>query len=199
MTLPLAFRWPTAPLFWVVYLGVFLPEAGIALRAMTGPRAPLDRGSLAWILVANQLALLVGFALAFSPRWAMSAPRVAFGLGLGLMLCGSALRRVCVRILGSDFTGAVQVRPDQTVIERGPYRWVRHPSYSGAIALFGGVGVALGSWASALLLAVVAYAVYRRRARIEEEALLASIGEPYSAYRSRTGRFLPRFGGRRSM
>jgi protein-S-isoprenylcysteine O-methyltransferase Ste14 len=49
----------------------------------------------------------------------------------------------------------VRVHPDQTVVERGPYRWVRHPSYTGLIMTFVGIGLALGNWAALALLVVV--------------------------------------------
>lgn len=194
MIWPPPFRNPEAFVFWPLYLAVFVPEARIALRALAAPRSPHDRGTLPMILAANQLALLAAFGLAFVPRFAMPASRWAFGVGLALLAVGGVLRRRCVRALGKYFTGAVAVVDDQPVIDSGPYRRVRHPSYGAAILLFTGVGVSLASWASAALLFVVSYAVYRHRAAVEERALLAVLGDRYRAYRERTGRFVPRLG-----
>ena len=57
---------------------------------------------------------------------------------LVLMCAGIAIRQWSVALLGEFFTIDVRVHRDQTVVERGPYRWVRHPSYTGLIMTFVG-------------------------------------------------------------
>ena len=78
-----------------------------------------------------------------------------FIVGLVLMAAGVFIRQWAIVVLGRFFTADVRVRSGQTVVSRGPYRWVRHPSYSGLIVFFLGLGLALSSWASLALLAVV--------------------------------------------
>jgi len=85
-------------------------------------------------------------------------------------------------LLGRFFTIDVRVHPGQTVVERGPYRWVRHPSYTGLILIFVGIGFALGNWAALAVLAVVPTAGLVVRIRIEERALLDGLGEPYHRF-----------------
>jgi len=85
-------------------------------------------------------------------------------------------------LLGRFFTIDVRVHPGQTVVERGPYRWVRHPSYTGLILIFVGIGFALGNWAALAVLAVVPTAGLVVRIRIEERALLDGLGEPYRRF-----------------
>ncbi len=75
---------------------------------------------------------------------------------------------------GLFFTVDVRVHPDQTVVVRGPYRFVRHPSYTGLI-LFVGVGLALTDWASP----AVPTAKMVVRIHSEERALLAALGDDY--------------------
>ncbi len=83
------------------------------------------------------------------------------------------------------------VNPDHAVIERGAYRYVRHPSYTAALVIFFGVGAALGNWISlATLLAIVVVAFFYR-VNVEERALAAVIGDPYLHYMKRTKRFVP--------
>jgi protein-S-isoprenylcysteine O-methyltransferase Ste14 len=72
-----------------------------------------------------------------------------FAAGLVLMWAGIALRQWAVTVLGRFFTVDVRVQPDQTVVEAGPYRYVRHPSYSGMIITF--LGLALGNWSPRVL------------------------------------------------
>jgi protein-S-isoprenylcysteine O-methyltransferase Ste14 len=76
----------------------------------------------------------------------------------------------------------VRVEPGQTVIERGPYQWVRHPAYAGLIMTFVGIGLALGNWSALAVLAVVPTAGLVVRIRVEERALLKGLDEPYRRF-----------------
>ena len=83
------------------------------------------------------------------------------------------------------------VRPDQAVVDRGPYHYVRHPSYTAGAILFLGIGLVLANWISPIVLMGAVSAVYGYRVGVEEHALLATIGDPYRSYMSRTKRFVP--------
>lgn len=80
---------------------------------------------------------------------------------------------------------------DQAVIERGPYRWVRHPSYTGLLMTLAGIGLALGNWAALAMLIVVPTAGLVVRIRCEERALLEGIGEPYRRFAATRSRLIP--------
>jgi protein-S-isoprenylcysteine O-methyltransferase Ste14 len=121
----------------------------------------------------------------------LADPRVAFWIGMLAVLAGTVLRRLCFRALGASFTGEVRVRPEQQVVSDGPYRWVRHPSYTAGVLMIVGVAIALGSWIGALIALLCTIAGYAYRVDVEERALLATLGEPYRAYRARTKRFIP--------
>jgi protein-S-isoprenylcysteine O-methyltransferase Ste14 len=84
-----------------------------------------------------------------------------------------------------------RLHPQQTVIERGPYRWVRHPSYSGLVVFFLGFGLALTNWISLLVLVVVPTAGLVLRIHSEERALLAGLGEHYRRYAAVRRRLFP--------
>ncbi len=94
-------------------------------------------------------------------------------------------------MLGSSFTGAVIVKADQAVVERGAYRYIRHPSYSAGAILFFGIGLALANWISLAVLLGGVSIVYGYRVGVEERALVAVLGDPYRRYMSRTKRFVP--------
>src|SRR5262249_20259646 len=101
------------------------------------------------------------------------------------------LRRHCFRVLGKYFTGAVTVQADHRVIEEGAYRWVRHPSYSAALMLMGGIALATGNWLSLAVSLSVGIVLYTYRARIEEQALLSALGAPYGRFMATRKRFIP--------
>lgn len=194
---PLVFVLPYALPFWVIYFWAFAPEAVIVLRANRAAQAAANRskdsGSLRVIVLGMWIGLLLSFPIAFVPmlRFPRSANLPAFWIGTAVLIAGSLLRRHCWRILGESFTGDVQARADQQVIDRGAYRWVRHPSYTGGILMFAGIGLALGSWASVAILTSVSVAVYAYRVVVEEKALLQTIGEPYERYMRTRKRFVP--------
>jgi protein-S-isoprenylcysteine O-methyltransferase Ste14 len=135
--------------------------------------------------------MIAAIAVSFLPWLTMPFPIAAVVAGTIMLVAGGVLRRYCFNTLGKFFTGTVVVSKDQQVIQHGVYRLVRHPSYTAALLMFTGVGVALGSWISAAILLLVHCVLYGVRVSVEEKALLNTLGEPYRDYMSRTRRFIP--------
>jgi protein-S-isoprenylcysteine O-methyltransferase len=192
---PPPFVWPYALVFWAVYVWAMVPEARIIRRARKASKetGSKDRGSVKVMTAAMSTALALAFPLAFVDPWPFSESRRQefFVLGMLLIVLGSLLRRYCWRTLGQYFTGDVQARAGQPVIRTGPYQLVRHPSYTGGMLMNVGVGLALCSPLSLTLLTVTALATYVYRVRIEEHALVDTLGEPYRAYMRECRRFIP--------
>lgn len=191
---PLPFVWPYWLVFWAVWVWVFVPEFGVVRRAPVMRRGPAeDRGSLRVVLVASSLAFYLGFALAFLvPRARFPGDaRVWFWLGLAVLVGGSLLRRHCFRVLGKFFTGAVTIQSDHRVVDAGAYRFVRHPSYTAAMLMVIGVGIALDNWLAVVVGFFFAALGYTYRAVVEEKALLGSLGEPYARFLATRRRFVP--------
>ena len=113
-----------------------------------------------------------------------------FAIGIALAVAGMALRWYSIWYLGRSFTCEVSIRPDQTVVDRGPYRWVRHPSYTGGLLTILGL---LPCLTNALAFAgfFLPLAGYAYRIRVEERALASELGEPYRRYMRRTKRLIP--------
>ena len=188
---PLLVVWPHAAFFWPVFAWVFWPEWRIRMRARQLPKDQ-DAGSLRLIVASGPLSLLLALGLlVFWPAATMAARWLFFALGVGALLAGGLLRRHCFRMLGTRFTGAVVVTPDQPVIERGAYHWIRHPGYSAGILIMAALGLALGNWASLLTLVVFIVPVYLYRVVVEERALSTVLGGRYQEYMRRTKRFVP--------
>ena len=114
-----------------------------------------------------------------------------FVAGLALMCAGIAVRQWAVATLGRFFTIDVRVQPDQTVVDGGPYRWVRHPSYTGLILTFLGFGLALGNSAALAVAFLVPTAGLVYRIHVEERALLDGLGEPYRRFAEGRPRLFP--------
>ena len=191
----LGMLWPPAlwfPRLWAlvavsVLVNVLQPAYALTARAEGGE----DRGTFVQILgcvYATQVAALL--ELVVRKPAALRFDAVAWG-ALGAMVAGLALRNWAVRTLGRSFTLQLHVEPDHRIVEDGPYRWIRHPSYAGAWLTFVASCVLLGSWVAAGLAAIVLAAAFARRIRYEER-LLGERCPGYRAYAARTGALLPR-------
>jgi len=191
---PLAFVWPYALVFWSVFVWSFTRESLIVRRGVRDERETRsqDRGSLYGVMVAQFASFGLAFFAAFRLHaFDIGARQAAFWLGVALVLAGAQLRRHCFRMLGEYFTGNVQVRSQQPVIQSGAYRWIRHPSYSAGLLMLGGLGLALGNWLSLCATVSFTFVAYLYRVAVEERALVATIGDPYREYMTRTRRFVP--------
>jgi len=188
----LIYTWPYALLFWAVFVWAFTPEFRVVSRPAEPWASAQDAGSKRLIVVGQGLAVAAAFTIALlAPAGALPHRTVLFIAGVAAIVVGGLLRRHCKRMLGASFTGAVIVRPEQAVVERGAYRYVRHPSYTAGVILFSGIGLALANWIGLLILMVVVWGVYWYRVGVEERALQATIGDPYRRYMLRTKRFVP--------
>jgi protein-S-isoprenylcysteine O-methyltransferase Ste14 len=189
---PLAFTLPYAWLFWAVFLLAYVPEFALVARTKPEKGEKSDRGSLVLILLAGWIGSTAAFIVAGFQVFAMRSNQKAwFATGLAVLICGSLLRRHCWRMLGKHFTGDVRAAADQPVVDRGAYRWVRHPSYTGGILMYLGTGIALTNWLSALIITAAGGLAYLYRVRVEERALQATLGSRYHEYMQRTKRFVP--------
>ena len=183
-----------AIVFWTTYiLWLVLESIGSRTKRSADPTKASDRGSFRLLMILLWLALGLAFALPFLlPRATILWHRTAlFFVGIALMLAGLAFRFYAMSLLGRFFTYQVAVHPGQTVIEAGPYRYIRHPSYTGALITLVGLGFALGNWAGLLALLGCMVPAYAYRISVEEAALTTALGEPYKQYARRTRRLLP--------
>jgi protein-S-isoprenylcysteine O-methyltransferase Ste14 len=85
----------------------------------------------------------------------------------------------------------VALKEGHRLIQSGPYRFVRHPLYSGLILAAVGMGLCVTTWSS-LLGIIFLLACFERRAAREDALLASELGAEFEAYRERTGRLLPR-------
>lgn len=194
---PLIFTWPYAALFWLVWAWAIVPDVRLVREARRAQAAllPAERDPSFNLLVHGQrVVVLLAVAVAFLGPGGALALRFqpgAFWSGLVCVALGALLRRHCFRLLGTDFQGAVTVRADQRIVAEGAYRLVRHPSYTAAILFHLGIGLALGHWWSLAIQLVGNGILYFHRMRVEERALVRTLGEPYLAYMRRTRRLIP--------
>src|SRR5438874_845112 len=94
--------------------------------------------------------------------------------------------------LGRNWSGTVTIKTNHQLIRRGPYRWIRHPIYTGMLAALLATAIAQGLLSGLVGFAFISLALYRK-ARREEKFLAQEFGEGFAEHRQHTGMFLPRF------
>lgn len=151
-----------------------------------------DRHSLRLIWLTDLVSIGLGIVAAYRLHdWALPWRKQFYVLGFGLFALGLVLRWYAIVYLGRFFTTNVAIAADHQLIDSGPYRFVRHPSYTGAMLTFLGFGLGFGNWASLVVIIVPIFAALLWRIHIEEEALIAAFGDQYRSYMQRTKRLIP--------
>jgi protein-S-isoprenylcysteine O-methyltransferase Ste14 len=162
-------------------------------RKMMDPAKARDRGSFFFLVTMIWIGIALDVSISFQKPWAGIpwARTGIFFLGIVLMWAGIGFRYYAMRVLGKYFTFNVAIQAGQTVVEAGPYKYVRHPSYTGAFMTLFGFGLVFANWLGLLVLMVCGGIGYGYRIQVEERALVAALGEPYKNYMARTWRFVP--------
>jgi protein-S-isoprenylcysteine O-methyltransferase len=181
-----------AAVFWTLVVAWALTELRGYHTRRAGTRAQ-DGASLRLIILGVWGGIALGSLMTLTVDGASLAAHrdLAFWLGIGFLAAGVALRRYAVWALGRLWVHEVAIQSQHEVVDAGPYRWIRHPAYSGSLLGFIGVGLAMGNWAALLVIAAVPMMAYAYRVAIEERALAAALGDEYRAYMRRTRRFIP--------
>jgi protein-S-isoprenylcysteine O-methyltransferase len=151
-----------------------------------------DRSSLfvLWGVIAASLWLGIQMIWLF-PRATVPHPTGFYLLGFILFLAGLALRWYSIGYLGRYFTVNVSISAEHKLVDSGPYRYIRHPTYTGALLAFVGLGLCFGNWLTILFLTVPIIGAFLWRIRIEERALIEALGDDYRSYMQRTKRLIP--------
>jgi protein-S-isoprenylcysteine O-methyltransferase Ste14 len=186
--------WPRA--FWFSYAAFGLFEIWVWLRDRRGASGQeADRGSLRTLVAIIAAGIFVAFLVAYNPAttfarldaWKAEARLAA----LVLIWLGLALRLWAILTLGAFFRRTVHLQEGHRMITTGPYRVVRNPAYLGSLLTLIGVGLGLGSWLSALVLAIAGLIAFGQRIRVEDAALTTLFGEAHVAYRKRKAALIP--------
>jgi protein-S-isoprenylcysteine O-methyltransferase Ste14 len=174
-------------------------------RSMRGRARPENNEPIPFklvrLLVALPLFLVVLSYLVEPSRYAFASfplPDAARWLGAVLFLASIAWSFWVNYSLSTNFSGMLVVYEGHQLIERGPYRYIRHPMYTGFITMMVGVLLLSANWLIGVPPVLIILIVMFYRTPREETMLLQHFGESYRSYMARTGRFLPRLGSART-
>ncbi len=178
---------------WFCWLLVWLAWAFFAKRTRRRER-PGTR------LIYGSVVSFGAFILFSQPRspfpgWLHArviAPNpVAASIGILVTLAG-LLFSVWARLhLGTNWSGAVTIKVGHELVRTGPYRFVRHPIYSGIVLATLGTAVCLGELRGFLGAAIV-FLGFTYKSRLEEGFMTQTFGAAYDDYRRHTGGIIPK-------
>ena len=194
MVLPLAFRPGAAAVAFTVLLVTWVVFETL-MRVLQRLRATgLDTRDPSYFVLLLALVAAVVAAEVLGRRgrllWpgGLVWPVVA---GLVLMAAGIGLRAWSIVTLGRFFQYQIKVQPGHQVVTRGPYRYVRHPSYTGIAMVLAGIALASGDVWSLLAVAVLGGAGLAVRIRAEERQLTQALGAEYERFAAGRKRLVP--------
>jgi protein-S-isoprenylcysteine O-methyltransferase Ste14 len=171
---------------WAVF------ELGLRVRESVQSKGGTGQDRATRILIAAAIGGAIVVAVLTATRGSsLRIPGPHRAAGLIVMWLGLAIRVWAVAALGRAFRTTVEVDPDQAIVSSGPYRWVRHPSYTGLLLIVAGLGLAAGNWLALASCVALPLAAVVRRIHVEEAELTRVLGQPYRDYRIRTKRLIP--------
>jgi protein-S-isoprenylcysteine O-methyltransferase Ste14 len=177
-------------IFWAAFLLWVVPE--IIGWIFKRSSVTSTGGSLKLVSALWPAGIIAGFlASDLIPKATMHARQPMFSSGVALMLAGVIFRWYSAGILGKFFTFDVAINARHVLIERGPYRFIRHPSYCGALISILGFGFALGNWISLAVSFLCLAIAYGYRIPVEESAMIHAFGDEYKQYQRNTWRLVP--------
>ncbi len=176
---------------------LFFPASEIAVTLVKrGSRTAKvdDRGSLRllWLVITACVVLAIAVA-DYRPTSLPFSVTIQELTAASLLFGGLVLRWAAILTLGRFFTTNIAIHEGQPVITAGPYRYVRHPSYTGLLLAFLGLGVFFGNWLSVAVLIIPITLAVIHRIQLEESMLVSALGPAYCAYCARTKRLIPGF------
>jgi protein-S-isoprenylcysteine O-methyltransferase len=181
-------------LFWGSMVFMFLFSGWTNSRERNKASGDMrDRGSRVLIFILSPLGAIAAFV---APYWLPQArislpPEPVFYTGMGLFWLGLVFYVWAVVTLGAYFRTTVQLLDGHRLITSGPYRFLRHPVYTGGTLVFAGMGLAIGNWVSFAASGLSTLLAYVWRIHVEEMALGERFGAEFEAHRKRTWAVIP--------
>lgn len=148
-----------------------------------------DRGSRLLLSFGMYISVIIAFYFTYNniallPTW-------TFYPGIFLMIVGIFIRQWSIMELGVFFSVDVGIQKGQKVIQKGPYKLVRHPSYTGLLLTLIGIGLALQSLGAIIIIVLIFSLTFGYRIHVEEKLLIAELNGDYIKYMARTKRLIP--------
>lgn len=181
------------PIIWVVSLTWLVSEIVLSrVKHSDAKKSKLDASSLRILWTTIAVSISAGVFLGLRRIGFVETGSYFISLcGLSLIVIGLIVRWIAILTLRRYFTVDVSIVSDHRIVRHGIYRLVRHPSYTGSLLSFLGVGICFSCWPSALVVFLPILVAFIYRIRVEEKALVTFLGDEYVQYSASTKRLIP--------
>lgn len=158
-------------------------------KRVKGPDTDSKSLRIIWRTVGIAMAVAFTVRTFFpSPFFHSVTPDLA---AAGIIVCGLALRWYTVSYLGKHFTVNVTILKEHELVTTGPFRVLQHPSYTGLLLVFLGLGIHSNHPIGLAALTIPVFWAIKNRIKVEEVELARAFGEDYFDYQSKTKRLIP--------
>jgi protein-S-isoprenylcysteine O-methyltransferase Ste14 len=187
------FRWLFVSLFLFMWVGWFALCRVMAVRVKAVAQSesvPSRLSHVVPLLFAAYLLAAPQVPIPLLDRRFVPLAIWPAALGAALTFAGLVFSVWARFALAGNWSDFVQIKHDHELIVDGPYRWVRHPIYTGLLLMFAGTALAVGEWRGVLAVGIVA-ASFWRKLRLEEAVMRRQFGEAYELYAQQVQALIP--------
>jgi protein-S-isoprenylcysteine O-methyltransferase Ste14 len=180
-------------LFIITYIAWVLSEILLnrILHSKSSDKKNTDKGSLIVLWTTIMVSITVSVFIANNIYLPVLLNPVIQYVGLAMIYIGITIRIIAIVSLGQFFTVDVTIRENHKLKKDGIYKYLRHPSYSGSLLSFIGLGLTMNNWISLLLISLSIIISFIYRISIEEKVLIEQFGSEYTDYQKFTRRIIP--------
>lgn len=162
-------------------------------KLVTSKEGPIIAGLRLSLLAASVVGMIIFLTSPKAMAWAsIPLPATIRWIGFAVTVIALVLFGWVLKSLGHNFSTSLTIRQDQTLIETGPYKWVRHPMYTAFILIWTGFLLHSANWFIGMTGILCFLMTIWVRTPLEEKMMIEKFGQKYVDYMNRTGRFLPK-------
>ena len=187
--------WSTIPLLALAICAAWLFSeiaVGRLTRSKADSASALDRSSLKVLWLTIMPSTIIGCFLGLRGiGYVAAGASVVSYCGLVLILLGLVFRWTAMISLRKYFTSNVSIKSEHQLVTSGLYSIVRHPTYTGSLLSFAGLGLTFANWLSTAVIFIPILSAFLYRIKVEERALAEHFGESYAAYRRKVKCLFP--------
>jgi protein-S-isoprenylcysteine O-methyltransferase Ste14 len=180
-------------IYQVIYAIWFLSEIILNRIARSGKsdKKSTDKNSEIYIWITIILCITISVYISIKYSCPILPGELLLLIGTLIIITGIIIRFIAIIQLGRFFTVNVTIRNDHQLVQRGFYKYLRHPSYTGSLLSFLGFGISLNNWFSLAIVFLPTVLAFIYRINIEENVLVEQFGEQYRDYMRKTKRIIP--------
>lgn len=149
-----------------------------------------DRGSRLFASIGTLFSIIITVILRFLKIGSYNS-EIVFWSGLVIAVAGIIFRLISINYLGLSFSSTVSTYENQKIITTGPYKYIRHPCYTGIIIMSIGFVLTAENWPSIIILLVIMISTLLYRVKIEEQYMIIKFGKEYEDYMKKTKKMIP--------